>query len=484
MENKLSLYKPSNVWKYFEEILTIPRPSKKEEKIIKYLIEFAEKNNLPYKKDDIGNILITKPPFKGFENKPTIVLQSHMDMVCEKNADVNHNFDTDPIPYYIDDGWVKSNGTTLGADNGIGIAIQLAILEDYSLKHGKLECLFTVDEESGLTGAYGIKPNFFEGKYLINIDSEDEGIIYIGCAGGIDTTGILKFNLIDIPKEEFSTLSIKISGLNGGHSGDDINKGFGNAIKFATRILFYLFKNTKVFLSNITGGNLPNAIPREASFIISFKNKHKDKILGIINEEWNNILNEYKSIEKNAKLNIEKVETPEKHIDIDSTKKIISVLYSLPHGVICMNNEIKGLVSTSTNLASIQRKDNVYEITTSQRSDVTSLKTEVANRNASIFMLAKINYYHSIGYPGWKPNPQSILVKKASKIYETLFNKKPKITAIHAGLECGVFTKYYPYLDMISIGPNVRNAHSPSEMLEIKSVEKFYQFLTALIENF
>ncbi|NSW45624.1 MAG: aminoacyl-histidine dipeptidase [Bacteroidales bacterium] len=477
---------PSLVWKYFEEILAIPRPSKKEEKIIAYLKAFAEQNKLDYKIDKAGNVLISKPATRGFERTKTIVLQSHVDMVCEKNSDSKHNFDTDPIIPMIDGEWLKAKETTLGADNGIGVATQLALLASKDMEHGPLECLFTVDEETGLTGAFALKPDFFTGKILINLDSEDEGEIFIGCAGGKDTVATMKYEPKKAPGKQIA-LKISVSGLRGGHSGDDIHKGYANAVKLLTRILYLLDQKYGYRLANIDGGNLRNAIAREANAIIYVTH---EKVLKIKDEVYafEKILkDEYKHTENNLKVTIEeldKKQSPETVIDKRTQPKIIQSLYACPHGVIAWSQDMPGLVETSTNLASIKMKGkNKIEITTSQRSSVESAKTDIVNMVETVFLLADADVKHSNGYPGWKPNPQSPILEVAKKVYYQLFNENPKVKAIHAGLECGLFLEKYPDLDMISIGPTMRGVHSPDERLHIPSVEKFWKFLTEILVN-
>lgn len=474
---------PPLLWKYFEEILSIPRPSKKEEKIIAYLEAFAQKNKLEYKIDKVGNILISKPATKGYENLKTVVLQSHTDMVCEKNSDSNHNFDTDPIIPIIDGDWLKAKETTLGADNGIGVATQLAILESNDIPHGPLECLFTVDEETGLTGAYALKPNFFTGEILINLDSEDEGEIFIGCAGGKDTVATLKFEPKQAPGKQIP-LKLTISGLRGGHSGDDINKGYANAVKLLTRILYTLDQKYSIRLSVIDGGNLRNAIAREAYAIFYVTHEKVSKIEDEVSNFYKIIKEEYKHTESNIKIDIEKTSKVDTIIDKRTQPKLLKSLYACPHGVISMSMDMPGLVETSTNLASVKmRGRNKIEITTSQRSSVDSAKTDISNMVECALALSGAQVKHSNGYPGWKPNLQSPILKIATNVYKNLFKQEAKVKAIHAGLECGLFLEKYPNLDMISIGPTMRGVHSPDERLYIPSVDKFWKFLTEILIN-
>jgi dipeptidase D len=472
---------PSAIWKYFEEICSIPRASKKEEKIIQYLIDFAIQHHLDYKKDATGNLLISKNASPGFEDKPTIVLQSHVDMVCEKNETTNHNFDSDPIITRVEDGWVKATGTTLGADDGIGMAAQLAILHSNDINHGPIECLFTVDEETGLTGAYGLEPDFFTGKTLLNLDSEDEGILFIGCAGGMDTTGVLEVGFEKMPQNTVG-FRVEISGLKGGHSGDDINKGLGNAVKIAVRIAYYLIHNFDVGIIDLQGGNLRNAIAREAFVEFSCHENDSEAIRNYIDKITSEIKDELKFTDSGFTLLTRPVRNDVDCISSGDAKRLIALLNAMPHGVIRMSHTIEGLVETSSNLASVKRIDhNTFEIGTSQRSSSSTLKLDIAHKVASVFNLAGIRYQHTTGYPGWNPNPNSQILKTAVECYNQLFGKKPVVTAIHAGLECGLFLEKYPGLDMVSFGPTIKGAHSPDERLEIASVEKFWAFLLKIL---
>ncbi len=475
--------RPNNVWKYFYEILQIPRPSKKEEKILAYLEGFAVENNLDYKKDNIGNILIKKPASSGSERLRTVILQSHVDMVCEKNSNVKHNFEKDPINAYIEGDWLKAKGTTLGADNGIGVAYQLAVLADKHLEHGPLECLFTVDEETGLTGAGSLSNDFLTGGILINLDSEDEGEIFIGCAGGIDTLVSYPLKFKKSPKNH-TFFELKVSGLKGGHSGDDINKGFGNSNKILTRLLWSLKKEFDVKISDFQGGNLRNAIPREAKAIISFDMSNEKEILKIISSLSGIIKNELKHTEPDLTININTTKKHKTVLKDKNASNLLSAIYACPNGVVSMSHSIPGLVETSTNLASVQfKEDDMAEIVTSQRSSVETAKVDIANSIVSTFDLIEANCKHTDSYPGWLPNIDSEILKIATNGYKKLFEKEPKIKAIHAGLECGLFLEKYPYLDMISIGPTMRGVHSPDERLHIPSVESTWNFLLEILKD-
>lgn len=482
MHMMLTEFNPSIVWKYFSDILAIPRPSKKEEKIIEYLENFAKTHNLKYKKDKTNNLLIIKPATYGMDDVQTVVLQSHVDMVCEKNSDSQHNFDTDPIIPVVDGEWLKAKETTLGADNGIGVAIQLAILASDDIKHGPIECLFTVDEETGLTGAFALEKDFFEGKILINLDSEDEGEIFIGCAGGKDTVASIKFEKKKPPRKQIP-LTLSVTGLRGGHSGDDIHKGYANAIKLLVRILYKLDACYGFKLANIDGGNLRNAIPREAFATIYVTHEKVEKVKNEVQKFFEIFKEEYKHTEPNINVVIKESEHAEFIIDKRTQPKVLYSLYSCPHGVIAWSQDMPGLVETSTNLASVKIKKNRIEITTSQRSSIESSKIDIVNMVASVFHLIKADVRHGDGYPGWKPNPKSEILKIAKRAYRDLFDKEAKVKAIHAGLECGLFLEKYPDLDMISVGPTMRGVHSPDERLHIPSVEIFWIFLLKILEN-
>jgi len=474
---------PSLIWKYFDEILKIPRPSKKEEQIIAYLESFAKKNCLSYKKDNAGNIVILKKASKGFENLVPIVLQSHMDMVCEKNADSPHNFNTDPVQVYIEDGWIKSKGTTLGADNGIGVAAQLAVLADAHIVHGPLECLFTVDEETGMTGALRLEENFINGKILLNLDSEDEGELFIGCAGGMDTVINIPFKLAPV-NDIIIAYKISVSGLTGGHSGDDINKGFANAIKILSRFLLNVSNKFETRLHDFQGGNLRNAIPREAYATITLNSDTEQSFKEFTNEFVQSLKTELSISDPNFQLITEPVEAPKFVLDSEDQKQLLNSLHACPNGVIKMSDTIPGLVETSTNLASVKIIDNKYfNIITSQRSSINSAK-----RNISDIIKAQFNFAHAEitqtdNYPGWTPDQDSEILKLTKECYLELFNKEPLVRSIHAGLECGLFLLKFPGLDMISFGPTIKGAHSPNERLEINTVDKFWKLLLHVIRK-
>ncbi|HUI33794.1 MAG TPA: beta-Ala-His dipeptidase, partial [Dysgonamonadaceae bacterium] len=411
--------KPAEVWNYFYDITQIPRPSKKEEKILAYLLDFAKKHNLESKQDKAGNIVITKEATPGKEKLPTIILQSHVDMVCEKNADVKHDFEKDPIETYVDGDWLKAKGTTLGADNGIGVAAQLAVLASKEIAHGKIEALFTIDEETGLTGAYALEDDLLTGKILLNLDTEEEGEIYIGCAGGKGTKAYFKYKPKEAPKGYF-WFRVEVKGLRGGHSGSDIDLGLGNANKILNRFLYqFIDKESKLVLAEIDGGNLHNAIAREAYAIAGVKEKEKETVRVKLNHLLAEVQDELKQTDPNVNIILESTDKPAKVIGAKKVKKLVLALYACPHGVIDMSREIPGVVETSTNLASVKmRKKNKIEVGTSQRSLTESAKHDVVNMVSSVFKLAGVKVVNSEGYPGWKPNPESKILKVAKEEYK------------------------------------------------------------------
>ena len=479
----LNNLKPQPLFGYFEKICQVPRPSKKEEKIRRYLLGFAAKNGLETKTDKIGNVLIFKTCTPGYENAPTVVLQTHMDMVCEKNSDKIFDFDNDSIEPVVSDGWVKANGTTLGADCGIGIAAQLAVLTSNKIKHGPLECLITVDEETGLTGAFGLKSDFLSGSVLLNLDSEDEGEIFIGCAGGIDTIATFSFKKEQVP-EKSRAFKISVSGLLGGHSGDDIHKNRGNANKILNRFLWKLVQSYDIKLADFNGGNLRNAIAREAFAIITVSSIHQESVVSDFNLFSTDLKTEFEKNEPGLQLNIEKNNVPGFVIDKKSMLNLLNSLNACPHGVLAMSSRMEGMVETSTNLASVKFVgNNKIKVTTSQRSEIKSRKTMAAEMVESVFKLAGAGVEHSDGYPGWTPNPDSEVLKITVDSYKKLFGVEPVVRSIHAGLECGLFLEKYPGLDMVSFGPTIRGAHSPDERLDIESTGKFWKHLVEVLEN-
>jgi dipeptidase D len=475
--------KPVSLWQFFDRITQIPRPSKKEGKMVSFLLDFAGQHGLEAKKDRAGNVLIRKPASEGKEHLKTVILQSHVDMVCEKNADVNFNFETDPIQTRIDNGWVKAKGTTLGGDDGIGVAAALAILASENIEHGPVECLFTTDEETGLTGAYALSKDFLTGgDILINLDSEEWGEFCIGCAGGKNTQGTFRYTKTNPPADYF-WFEVQVGGLNGGHSGSDINAGLGNACKILTRYLWTLLQECPLLLSRIDGGNLHNAIAREARATAGVPAVFREKVILWLNVLQAHLSDELAKTDKNVKLSVHSAEKPAHCIDEKTGSSLLNTLYALPHGVMGMSREIAGLVETSTNLASVKMKDNeTVTVMTSQRSSTESLKTDIVAQVRAVFLQAGAEVGATEGYPGWKPNSDSAILKLSESLFERLFKEKPKVIAIHAGLECGLFFEKNPKLDIISCGPTILGAHSPDERLEIETVEKWWNFLLELLK--
>ncbi len=470
------------VLSFFREILCIPRESGHEEKIVEYLMEFGRKRGLDTKRDEVGNVLITKEAAKGCENWPAVVLQSHSDMVCEKNSDVEHDFTKDPIKYEIKDGWMIAPGTTLGADCGIGIAAELAILDSQDLKLGKIEALFTVSEETGLDGANAISNDFFTGKILINLDSEDEGQLFVGCAGGLDTTAVFNYTPCPMP-EDYICTKFSISGCIGGHSGDDINKGRANAVQQLARFLYEVMP-LDIELCQIDGGNKRNAIAREAWATVAFPEDCEDDIIAAFNRFSEEVKAEYAVTDPGIEFTAEPVTFKDDIIDTASAYCLIAAMAAAPHGVLAMSADIEGLVETSSNLASVKMiGDNKIRVGSSQRSAINSARHFAAARFEACFALAGAQVTHESEYPGWKPRMDSPILKTTVDAYKRLFGCDPIVRAIHAGLECGLFQGKYPDLDMISFGPTIVGVHAPGERLDLESLKKFCALLEEVLKN-
>lgn len=482
MSHSIDQLQPERLWHYFLEICKIPRPSKKEEKIAAYICEFAKTHNLKYNVDEAGNVLVIKPASPGYENRPGVILQSHLDMVCEKNSDTVHDFDKDPITPWVEGDWVKAKGTTLGADDGIGIAAALAILESDQIQHGPLEALFTMDEETGLTGAFALKPNQLQGRVLLNLDSEDEGQIFIGCAGGKDTVATMPLETEEVPENHIA-FKVSLTGLKGGHSGDDINKGLGNAVKLMNRFLWNAQELFEIALADLNAGNLRNAIAREAFALFTIHTDLETDLRNYVKQFAADVRNELKATEPDLSFTIEPVILPAHVLDEALQADLLDALYACPHGVIAMSREIPDFVETSTNLASVKFVDSKIVITTSQRSSVESSKKDVADMVSSVFYLMQADVEQSNGYPGWKPDPASGVLKVSVDAYKKLFNQDPQVLAIHAGLECGLIGAIYPGMDMVSFGPTIKGAHSPDERLDIPSTEKFWLLTLEILKN-
>ncbi|KPK80652.1 MAG: aminoacyl-histidine dipeptidase [Bacteroides sp. SM23_62_1] len=480
---KLSMKVPGRLWEYFEEICRIPRLSKKEDKILQYLIDFALLKKLEYKQDSVGNLVIRKNATPGMENRKCVILQSHVDMVGEKEKNAHHNFEEDPIIPILKNGWVTARNTTLGADDGIGIAAQLVILENHQIEHGPVECLFTIDEESGMTGAKNLQKGFIEGKILLNLDSEDEGILFIGCAGGIDTLARFRLNLKKT-KQGTQAYLIQIGGLKGGHSGDEIHKSPVNVIQLINRLLWNASREFDLLISYLNGGNLRNAIPRDAEALVVVPKSKKSEFESFFHIFASIIKKEVGRFEPDLYFYLMETEPPESVITTKLQYRLLNALYGCPHGVISWSMDIEDLVETSTNLASIKfLKEKEIQVTTSQRSSIDSAKKDISDKIASIFSLAGAKVEHTAGYPGWTPNPDSEILNITRDSYRKLFKKNPLVKAIHAGLECGLILQKYPDLDMISFGPTIKGAHTPHEKISIKSTQKFWKLLLEVLRN-
>jgi len=478
---------PQALWNYFADLNAVPRASKKEERVIQFMIDFGNALGLETTSDAIGNVVIKKEATKGMENRKTVILQSHLDMVHQKNADTNFDFQTQGIPMLIDNDWVKANGTTLGADNGIGVAAIMAILASDTIAHPKIEALFTIDEETGMTGAIKLDPTNLSGQILLNLDTEDDDELSIGCAGGIDTN--TKYTYQQSPIQPNSLLfSIKIRGLLGGHSGMDIHKGRANANLLMNRLLYHIYQlNNDLQLISIDGGSLRNAIPRESFAIVALPRATAQESEKKMHEFARVLQQEYQAIEQNLSITIETLDNHEakneKAVSPSDLMKIVNVLHAVPNGVFRMSPDIDDLVETSSSLARVIVANGEFITQSLQRSSVESTKTNVANTIRAVFELADMNVIQNGEYPGWKPNPNSEILNLMHKLYVDRFHEQPQIKACHAGLECGILGTHLPNTDMISFGPNIRAAHSPDEKVQISSVQKFWEYLLDVLKN-
>ena len=481
--SNLSDLKPRFLWENFSKICSIPHPSKHEAKILAYLLDWAKQKNITVKQDETGNLIFSKPATKGMENRKGVILQGHIDMVPQKNSDKVHDFTKDPIETVIgNDGWVRANGTTLGADNGIGCAAAMAVLESTDIEHGPIEVLVTVDEETGMTGAFGLKPNMFKGEILMNLDSEDEGELYVGCAGGLDATLEVDYKEVAVPGG-MKAFKIAVTGLKGGHSGMDIILGRGNANKIIIRLLKKLIRDYGIRIASIDGGSLRNAIPREAFATVVVSQEKTDAFKASVKAFTSIIQNEFSCTEPNLTIEVVDTDMPSVIMGSECQETIINVVYALPNGVMRMSDSMEGLVETSTNLAIVKSEKGTVKIMCLLRSSVDSAKEAVGEKMTAIAELAKARITLSGAYPGWKPNMESPILKTMQKTYHDLYGKTPEIKAIHAGLECGLLGGVYPHWDMISFGPTIRNPHSPDERVNIESVGKFWNFLLATLKN-
>ncbi len=482
MNQDIRTLEPRQLWEIFYSLTQVPRPSKHEGAAIDFVESFGHDLGLETLRDEVGNVIIRKPATPGMENRKGVILHGHVDMVPQKNSDKQHDFTRDPIEAFAQEGWVKANGTTLGADNGIGVAAALAVLKDSSIEHGPVEALFTMDEESGMTGANHLKPGLLKGDILLNLDSEDEGELYVGCAGGTDASAQFTYMEEEFPSEA-TPFQISISGLKGGHSGMDINLGRGNANKLLIRLLKHLVIHHGVRLSSIEGGNLRNAIPREAIAAVSVPDLEEEAFTRSL-KEWAAILeSELGDVEPDLLIKCEKTGRPSFVMDLMTQDDLINAVQGCPNGTVRMSTQMPGLVETSLNLAVIKSENKVISVKALIRSSVDTAKEEVESTFESIFRLAGANVIFDGQYPGWKPNMDSVILSTMQQVYQSKWGKTPEIKAIHAGLECGILGSAYPHWDMISFGPTIRFPHSPDEKVNIESVGKFWDYLLETLKN-
>ncbi|MCD4746591.1 MAG: aminoacyl-histidine dipeptidase [Bacteroidales bacterium] len=481
MSKEILNIEPKAIWKHFYSLTQIPRPSKKEEQVIEFIKDFGKNLGLETFSDEVGNVIIKKPATLGMEDRKGVILQGHLDMVPQKNSNIDHDFDIHPIDAYIDGEWVTAKGTTLGADNGMGLAATMAVLESKDLKHGPVEALFTVDEETGMTGAFGLKPGLLNGDILINMDSEDEGELYIGCAGGTNANMKFRYSEVTVP-DEVIAYKINISELKGGHSGIDIPLGRGNSNKILFRLLNIAVKNFGLRLASVDGGSLRNAIPRESHAVVTIPKSNAQDFEKTVKDFETIIKKELSVTEPDMKIEVVPAEMPSFLIDEKTQNNLIKAINACPNGVIRMSDTMSGLVETSTNLAIVKSKNKEILIQCLMRSSVDSAKEDLGNMIESVFELAGAEVVFDGTYPGWKPNPDSPILKEMQKIYNDKFGKVPEIKAIHAGLECGLLGAVYPNWDMISFGPTIRFPHSPDEKVNIETVRKFWEFLVETLK--
>lgn len=474
---------PKALWNHFADLNAVPRASKKEERVIEFMMNFGKDLGLETIKDHVGNVVIKKAASSGMEDRKTIILQSHIDMVHQKNGDTVFNFDTQGIEMIVDGDWVKANGTTLGADNGIGVATIMALLASTDIDHPAMEAMFTIDEETGMTGAIELDPSNFSGEILLNLDTEDDDELSIGCAGGIDTNTSYKYKTESV-KSDSVFLELSVKGLVGGHSGMDIDKGRGNANKFMNRILYHLFSSNEYQLISIDGGSLRNAIPRESVAVIAVKKDDVEGLKAEFKKASNIIAVEFVSIETELKCAITETSSEEKDaVAQDDLQKILNTIYSVHNGVYRMSPDIEGLVETSSSLARVMLSNGTFVTQSLQRSSVESTKDDVANTIRASFESMNCEVVQSGDYPGWQPNKDSAILDIMANLYRERYNEEPKIKACHAGLECGILLKHLPNVDMISFGPNIRAAHSPDEKCQISSVQKYWDYLLAALKQ-
>ena len=481
MTPALANLQPQAVWKHFERLAAIPRASTKEAAAREYVLALAVKLGLESVQDEVGNLVVRKPARPGREGAPMALLQGHLDMVCEKNEGTVHNFDVDPIKVVRDDDWLKADGTTLGSDNGVGVSAALAVMESNDIAHGPLEFLFTVDEESGLTGASAFPGGLLKSKYFLNLDNEEKGTLCIGCSGGVKTTARRKVGLR--PADSGSAWRIKVSGLKGGHSGVDIHQGRGNALRIMGQVLQVLLDRLPVQITEINGGSAQNAIPREAAALVVLDPSRENEMKSLVATAENGYRTDLGGFDSGLQVTVEKSDRPDKVMDADDAWETVALLAILHHGVLAMSPDVAGLVQTSTNLATVSTKGEVVEIVTSQRSAIESSMRAAARMVATICELAGFEVEHGGKYPGWKAEPNSEIVRKLQEMHKKLFGEPAKLIAMHAGLECGVIGEKYPGMQMVSFGPTIVDPHSPNELVQISSVEGFWNYLKLVLEN-
>ena len=482
MSKDILKLKPEAVWKSFYELTQIPRPSKKEEKVRVFLKKFGEDLGLETIVDEIGNVIIKKPATEGMEDRKGIILQGHMDMVPQKNSDIDHDFEKDPIDAYVDGDWVTARGTTLGADNGMGVAATMAVLEAKDLVHGPVEALITMDEETGMTGAENLKAGVMDGDILINLDSEDEGELYIGCAGGIDTTGEFTYTPEDVP-EGMAAYKLIVKGLKGGHSGLDINLGRGNANKIMNILLLKAGEKYGLRLAEIDGGSLRNAIPRESFATVVVSEDNKEDFEQFVTEFEAIVQDEFKDADPGVMIITEATDMPLNLIDKKTQANLYTAVAKCPNGVIKMSESVKGVTETSSNLAIVKSSDGKIELAALTRSLIDDDKDKLGKEIKKVFEAAGAKAGNTGSYPGWKPNPDSAILKEMKEVYNNKFGKVPEVKVIHAGLECGILGATYTHWDMISFGPTIRNPHSPDEMVNIETVQLFWDFLVETLKH-
>jgi dipeptidase D len=482
MSTPIEALEPKALWQNFAALNAVPRPSKKEERVIKFIQDFGNSQGFDTRTDEVGNVIIRKPATPGMEDRQTVVLQSHLDMVHQKNADTNFDFLSQGIDMYVDGDWVKAKGTTLGADNGIGVATMMALLVSKDIAHPALECLFTIDEETGMTGAMGLKGGLLNGTIMLNLDTEDDRELTIGCAGGIDVTATGSYNQENVPFD-FVGYRVGVTGLTGGHSGMDIHRGRANANKLMNRVLFQATQQFSVRLHSIDGGSLRNAIPRESFAEIAVPEAKAEIFQAFLAKESEILQAEYALTDPNLQLQAENIDLPSQAISYDFQNQLLRALYACPNGIHRMSPAIEGLVQTSNNLARVEVKEGTYSIQCLTRSSVDSEKMDLAQAIQSTFELAGAGVTQKDSYPGWTPKPDSAIVQTMSRIYRELFQEAPHVNACHAGLECGILGTHYPNMEMISFGPTITGAHSPDEKVQISSVQKYWGFLLETLKQ-